>query len=45
MGFSEGVGFVSGAENEAGIVGEMGEILETVGVEREVVGDGYVGKL
>ena len=44
MGFGERVGFTGGAYYETSSVGELGEIFETVSVEREVVGDGYFRK-
>ena len=39
MGVGVGEGFGGGSDDEARAVGKLGEVLEAVGVEREVVGD------
>jgi hypothetical protein len=41
VGFGEIVRFPGGANDQAWSVGELREVLEAVGVEWEVVGDGY----
>ncbi|KAE8099078.1 hypothetical protein FH972_017087 [Carpinus fangiana] len=41
VGFGETVHFPGGADDQAWSVGELREVLEAVGVEWEVVGDGY----
>lgn len=40
--FSVGVDSAGGTHDEAGTVGELREVLEAVGMEGEVVGDGYI---
>lgn len=42
VGLGVGVGFSGGADDEAGTVGDFGKLLEAVGVEGKVVGNGYV---
>lgn len=42
VGLGVGIGFSGGAEDQTGAMGENREILEAVGVEGEVIGDGNV---
>lgn len=42
MGVSKGVGLAGGADDEARAVREFGEVFEAVGVEWEVIRNGYI---
>lgn len=44
MRLGEGVGFPGATDEKAGPIGVLGEVLETVGVEREVIGNGDSGE-